>query len=174
MNLTEARFDNSQPSYWPIKFKHFIIAYSKCKVLFPATKTSVILLHTIEQVGLNQTSRCSQWLETQERSFRNGLIWMVLEKVEHCGATLSKLIQEYYVTDECAIRKTISNNSWQFLTETSSSNNAATFRSRGIFFRQEYSNASLGKNCQLLLLIVFRIADSHSFWSKRLVVKDLD
>ena len=30
------------------------------------------------------------------------------------------------------------------------------------------------KNCQLFLRIVFRIADSHSFWSKRLVVKDLD
>ena len=30
------------------------------------------------------------------------------------------------------------------------------------------------KNCQLFLLIVFRKAESHSFWSKRLVVKDLD
>jgi len=28
--------------------------------------------------------------------------------------------------------------------QTSSSYNAATFRSRGIFFRQEYSNASTG------------------------------
>ena len=30
------------------------------------------------------------------------------------------------------------------------------------------------KNGQLFLLIVFRIAESHSFWSNRLVVKDLD